>query len=178
MGLNAKSNKEVKLSPALLQRIEVLKSRFPEGKQKSALLTVLHEVQDENDHWLSVEAMDKVAELLNLKPIEVYEVVSFYSMYNQKPVGKYMFEFCRTSCCALRGAEDLIEYTCNKLGIKEGEITPDGMFSVKTVECLGACGYAPMLQLGDFYHEFLTEEKIDQLIEDCKAGKIELVCKL
>jgi NADH-quinone oxidoreductase subunit E len=178
MGLNIRTNTEVKLSDRLLKRIELLKSRFPEGKQKSALLTVLHEVQDENNNWLSVEAMDKVAELLNIKPIEVYEVVSFYSMYNQKPVGKYMFEFCRTSCCVLRGAEDMIEYTCHKLGVKEGEVTPDGMFSVKGVECLGACGYAPMMQLGDFYHEFLTEEKIDQLIEDCRAGKIDLLSKV
>lgn len=178
MGLNIKTNTEVKLSERLLKRIELLKSRFPEGKQKSALLTVLHEVQDENDNWLTVEAMDKVAELLNIKPIEVYEVVSFYSMYNQKPVGKFMFEFCRTSCCVLRGAEDMIEYTCKKLGVKEGEVTPDGMFSVKGVECLGACGYAPMMQLGDFYQEFLNEEKIDQLIENCRAGKIELLSKV
>ncbi|MBX2903536.1 MAG: NAD(P)H-dependent oxidoreductase subunit E [Chitinophagales bacterium] len=178
MGLNIKLNKEVKISDRLQERIEALKARFPEGKQKSALLTILHEVQDENEHWLSVEAMDKVAEILNIKPIEVYEVVSFYTMYNQQPVGKYSFEFCRTSCCVLRGAEDMIEYTCKKLGVSEGEVTPDGMFSVKATECLGACGYAPMMQLGDFYHEFLTEEKIDQLIEDCRAGKITMLSKV
>lgn len=178
MGLNIKSNKEVKTSERLLKRVEELKSWFPEGKHKSALLTVLHEMQDENDNWLSVEAMDKVAELLNIKPIEVYEVVSFYSMYNQKPVGKYTFEFCHTSCCGLRGADDMIEYTCNKLGVKEGEVTADGMFSVKGVECLGACGYAPMMQVGDFYHEFLTPEKIDQLIEDCRAGKVKTLSEV
>jgi NADH-quinone oxidoreductase subunit E len=174
MSLNVKTQQPVVISQKTLARVAELKSRFPEGKHKSALLTVLHEVQDENNDWLTVDAMDKIAELLNIKPIEVYEVASFYSMYNQKPVGKYMFEFCRTSCCVTRGAEDLIEYTCNKLGVKEGEVTPDGLFSVKGVECLGACGYAPMLQLGDFYHEFLTPEKMDQLIEDCKAGKITL----
>lgn len=175
MGVVSKSNTTVNLSERLLKRVEELKTRFPEGKQKSALLTVLHEVQDENNDWLSIEAMDKVAEMLNILPIEVYEVASFYSMYNQKPVGKYMFEFCRTSCCVTRGAEDLMEYTCNKLGVKEGEVTPDGLFQVKGVECLGACGYAPMLQLGDFYHEFLTPEKMDALIEDCKAGKVEKI---
>lgn len=175
MSLNFKAGQPVQLSPKTIARIEELKSRFPEGKKKSALLTILHEVQDENQNWLSVEAMDKVAELLAIKPVEVYEVVSFYSMYNQQPVGKYMFEFCRTSCCVTRGVEDLIEYTLQKLGVKEGEVTPDGLFSVKCTECLGACGYAPMLQLGDFYHEFLTTEKIDQLIEDCKAGKITLL---
>jgi len=168
----------VKLSARAVKRIEELKSRFPEGRKKSALLTILHEVQDENDNWLSVAAMDKVAEILGILPIEVYEVVSFYTMYNQKPVGKYMFEFCRTSCCAIRGAEDLMEYTCNKLGVAEGEVTADGLFSVKGTECLGACGYAPMLQLGDYYHEFLTPEKMDQLIENCKAGKVEFFAKV
>lgn len=172
------SNKPVVFSDRLVARINELKSRFPEGKKKSALLTVLHEVQDENDNWLSVDAMDKVAETLGILPIEVYEVVSFYTMYNQKPVGKYMLEYCRTSCCVTRGAEDLIDYTCNKLGVKEGEVTADGMFSVKGVECLGACGYAPMLQLGDYYHEFLTVEKVDKLIEDCRAGKVELISKV
>jgi NADH-quinone oxidoreductase subunit E len=178
MSLNVKTQQLVVISEKTLARVAELKSRFPEGKHKSALLTVLHEVQDENNDWLTVDAMDKIAELLNIKPIEVYEVASFYSMYNQKPVGKYMFEFCRTSCCVTRGAEDLTEYTCNKLGVKEGEVTADGLFSVKGVECLGACGYAPMLQLGDFYHEFLTPEKMDQLIEDCKAGKVEKLSKV
>ncbi len=178
MSLVANSNKEVTLSEATLKRIEELKSRFPEGKKKSALLTILHEVQDGNDNWLSVEAMDKVAEVLSIKPIEVYEVASFYTMYNQKPVGKYMFEFCRTSCCVTRGAEDLIDYTLNKLGVEEGQVTPDGLFSVKATECLGACGYAPMLQLGDYYHEFLTPERMDKLIEDCRAGKVELLSKV
>ena len=178
MSVVAKSNKPVNVTERFLARVEELKSRFPEGKQKSALLTILHELQNDNDDWLSIEAMDKVAELLNIKPIEVYEVASFYSMYNQKPVAKYMFEFCHTGCCMTRGVEDLMEYTCKKLGVKQGEITSDGLFSVKGVECLGACGYAPMLQLGDYFHEFLTPEKMDALIEDCKAGKIELVSKV
>lgn len=165
-------------SEKLNTRIAELISRFPEGKQKSALITILHEVQDENNHQLTTPLMDEVAKVLNIKPIEVYEVATFYSMYNHKPVGKYMFEFCQTSCCATRGVEDLMDYTCKKLGVKLGEVTTDGLFSVKGVECLGACGYAPMLQLGDFYHEFLTKEKIDQLIEDCKAGKIEMLSRV
>ncbi|MFN8310204.1 MAG: NAD(P)H-dependent oxidoreductase subunit E [Chitinophagales bacterium] len=171
--LNIKTTELKPFSEKLMARIELLKSRFPEGKQKSALLTVLHEVQDEQDNWLTVAAMDKIAELLGILPVEVYEVVSFYTMYNQKPTGKYMLEFCRTSCCVTRGAEDLMEYTCKKLGVEEGQVTSDGLFSVKGVECLGACGYAPMLQLGDFYHEFLTPQKIDELLENCKAGKVE-----
>ena len=179
MGVAEITKEEVKFSERLMARIAELKSHFPEGRHKSALLTVLHEVQDEHDNWLSVPVMDKVAEVLNILPIEVYEVVTFYTMYNQKPVGKYMLEFCRTSCCCLRGAEDLMEYIMEKLGVHgEGEVTTDGMFSVKGVECLGACGYAPMLQLGDYYHEFLTPAKMDKLIDDCKAGKVELYSKV
>ncbi len=178
MSLIVKSHKEVKVTERFLARVAELKSRFPEGKHKSALLTILHELQNDNEDWLSIEAQDKVAELLNIKPIEVYEVVSFYTMYNQQPVAKYMFEFCHTGCCMTRGVEDLMEYTCKKLDVKQGEITADGMFSVKGVECLGACGYAPMLQLGDFYHEFLTPEKMDALIEDCRFGKVELISKV
>ena len=120
---------------------------------------------------------DEDGEILNIKPIEVYEVVSFYTMYNQRPVGKYMFEFCQTSPCCLNGVENLMDYTCNKLGVKVGEPTADGMFEVRGVECLGACGYAPMMQLGDFYQEHLNEEKIDQLIADCRDNKINLLEK-
>ena len=178
MGLAEVTEEQVVFSERLMNRIAELKSHFPDGRKKSALLTVLHEVQDEHNNWLSVPVMNKVAEVLGILPVEVYEVVTFYSMYNQKPVGKYMFEFCRTSCCALRGAEDMMEYTCKKLGVEMNEVTPDGLFQVKGTECLGACGYAPMLQLGDYYHEFLTKEKMDQLIEDCKAGKIELLSKV
>jgi NADH-quinone oxidoreductase subunit E len=169
---HAKQN--INITPELQARIDELISHYPADKRKSALLPVLHEVQDAHDNWLSIELQDKVAEILNIKPIEVYEVVSFYTMYNQQPIGKYMFEFCRTSCCAVRGAENLMDYTCNKLGIKEGETTADGMFTVVGVECLGACGYAPMLQLGDYYRENLTEEKMDALIDECKNGQVNL----
>jgi NADH-quinone oxidoreductase subunit E len=163
---------EINITDNLMARINELISHYPEDKIKSALLPVLHEVQDAHDNWLSLELQDKVAEILKIKPVEVYEVVSFYTMYNQKPIGKYMFEFCQTSPCCLNGVENLMDYTCNKLGVKVGEITQDGMFEVRGVECLGACGYAPMMQLGDFYQEHLTEEKIDQLILDCRDNKI------
>jgi len=165
---------EINMTEALITRINELISHYPEDKRKSALLPVLHEVQDVHENWLSIELMDKVAEILLIKPIEVYEVVSFYTMYNQKPIGKYMFEFCQTSPCCLNGAENLMDYTCEKLGINLGETTEDGNFTVVGVECLGACGYAPMMQLGDFYKEHLNEEKIDQLIADCKDNKIVL----
>lgn len=165
---------DINITPALMDRINELLGHYPEDKKKSALLPVLHEVQDAHDNWLSFELQDKVAEILEIKPVEVYEVVTFYTMFNQRPIGKYMFEFCQTSPCCLNGVENLMDYTCNKLGVKVGEPTPDGMFEIRGVECLGACGYAPMMQLGDFYQEHLNEAKIDQLITDCKDGKITL----
>ena len=147
---------------------EIIK-RYPEGKHKSALLPVLHLAQEEFGGWLDVPVMDYVAEILNITPIEVYEVATFYSMYNMKPVGKYLFEVCHTGPCMLRGSDQIIDYIKNKLGIKVGETTPDGMFTLKTVECLGACGYAPMMQLGKTYREHLTPQKIDAIIEQCKT---------
>lgn len=151
-----------------MQEVQRIIAQYPEGKQKSALLRVLHIAQAEFGGWLSVNTMNYVAEVLSLKPIEVYEVASFYSMYNLKPVGKYILEFCHTATCATAGVESLIDYTCKKLGIKSGETTADGMFTIKEVECLGACGYAPMLQLGKSYREHLTPEKIDALIEELR----------
>jgi NADH-quinone oxidoreductase subunit E len=151
-----------------LQKAHEIIARYPDGKQKSALLPLLHMAQDENAGWLSVEAMDYVASLLNIKPIEVYEVATFYSMYNTKPVGKYVFEVCQTGPCMLNGSDGIIDYICEKLNIGIGDTTADGMFTLKTVECLGACGYAPMMQLGKFYKEHLTKEKVDQIIEDCR----------
>lgn len=142
--------------------------RYPEGKHKSALIPVLHLAQEENGGWLSAEAMDYVAGLLNLKPIEVYEVATFYSMYNLKPVGKYLFEVCQTGPCMLNGSDQIIDYIKEKLGIGVGETTTDGLFTLKTVECLGACGYAPMMQLGKFFREHLTKEKIDQIVDECR----------
>ncbi|TKK71043.1 NAD(P)H-dependent oxidoreductase subunit E [Ilyomonas limi] len=154
-------------SPDKLNKVQEIIARYPEERQKSALLPVLHLAQEEFGGWLSVEAMDYVASLLQLEPIEVYEVATFYSMYNLKPVGKYVFEVCQTGPCMLRGSDDIIAYIQQKLGINVGETTPDGLFTLKVVECLGACGYAPMMQLGKFYREHLTKEKIDAIIEEC-----------
>lgn len=153
---------------ALAQRII---KRYPEGKQKSALLPLLHLAQAEFGGWLSPQTMDYVASILNIKPIEVYEVASFYTMYNLKPVGKCLIEVCRTGPCMLRGANDIVEHIENKLGIKEGETTADGMFTLKTTECLGSCGTAPMLQCGADYYENLTNEKVDNLLEKWKNIK-------
>jgi NADH-quinone oxidoreductase subunit E len=151
-----------------LQKVNEIVSRYPEGKQKSALLPVLHIAQQQFDGWLDVPVMDYVASILHLEPIEVYEVASFYSMYNLKPVGKYMFEVCHTGPCMLNGSDNIIDYIKHKLSINVGETTADGMFTLKTVECLGACGYAPMMQLGKTFREHLTKEKVDAIIEECR----------
>lgn len=151
-----------------LDAVNQIISRYPQGKQKSALLPVLHLAQEEFG-WLSTETMDYLASLLSLDPIEVYEVATFYSMYHLKPVGRYVFDVCQTGPCMVRGSDEIIDYIKQKLNIAPGETTADGMFTLRTVECLGACGYAPMMQLGKFYKEHLTKEKVDQIIEECRA---------
>jgi NADH-quinone oxidoreductase subunit E len=160
----------MQFSDATLELVKKIIRRYPEGKQKSALLPVLHLAQAEFDGWLSPEAMDYVAGLLNIKPIEVYEVASFYSMYNMEPVGKCLIEVCQTGPCWLRGSDDIVAHLESKLKIKAGETTPDGMFTLKTVECLGSCGTAPMLQCGSKYHENLTTDKVDDLLETLRAN--------
>jgi NADH-quinone oxidoreductase subunit E len=162
----------VKFSDNKLKEVEQIVQRYPQGKQKSALLPVLHLAQEEFGGWLSAETMDYVASVLNLQPIEVYEVATFYSMYNLKPVGRYMFEVCQTGPCMLNGSDNIIKYIFEKLGIKPGETTSDGMFTLKTVECLGACGYAPMMQLGKNYREHLTKEKVDAIIAECRSNSV------
>jgi len=158
----------IKFSDEKLKEVQRIISFYPEGKQKSAVIPVLHLAQKEFGGWLSVETMDYVASLLKILPIEVYEVATFYSMYNLKPVGKYMFEVCQTGPCMLNGSDKIIDYIKQKLGINVGETTADGMFSLKTVECLGACGYAPMMQMGKNYREHLTKEKVDSIINECR----------
>ena len=164
----------LKFSDNKLKEVKKIIDRYPQGKQKSALIPLLHMAQSEFGGWLSPESMDYIASLLTIDPIEVYEVATFYSMYNLQPVGKHVFEVCQTGPCMLNGSDNIINYIKTKLNIGVGETTEDGLFTLKTVECLGACGYAPMMQLGDFYQEHLTKEKIDQLVVDCKEGKITL----
>ncbi len=153
-----------------MARVQEIIRRYPEGKHKSALLPVLHIAQEQFNGWLDVPVMDYVASVLKLEPIEVYEVASFYSMFNLKPVGKYLFEVCQTGPCMLNGSDEIIEYIKQKLNIGVGETTADGMFTLKTVECLGACGYAPMMQLGKHYKEHLTPQRVDEIIETCRRN--------
>lgn len=168
--LSIKNNEYVEFSSTLLNQFAEVVGRFPEGRQKSALLPILHLVQAEFG-WLSPDAMDKVAHYLSIEPIEVYEVASFYTMYLLQPQGKYVLEICRTGPCCLVGAERIMSHLEHKLGVKEGEVTADGLFSWRGVECLAACGYGPVLQIGPEYtfYENLSEDRVDQLIDDLSS---------
>lgn len=163
------TGKQTEFTPEMIQKMEEYKTHYPPGKQKSALLPIMHVCQKEYG-WISVETMDSIASFLNITPVEVYEVATFYTMFHLQPVGKFVLEVCRTGPCMIRGAEKICDYLEKKLGVKEGEITADGLFSWRTVECLGACGYAPMMQVGDHYHEYLTPDKMDKLIENWRNG--------
>ncbi|MFD0940596.1 NADH-quinone oxidoreductase subunit NuoE family protein [Pedobacter boryungensis] len=167
--LKVEEQQPVEFSSTLIEKFDEIVKRYPAGKQKSALLPLLHLVQAEFG-WTSVAAMDKVAEYLNIEPIEVYEVASFYSMYFLQPKGKYVLEVCRTGPCCLVGAEKIMDHIESKLGVKEGEVTADGLFSWRGVECLAACGFAPVLQIGPEYtfYENLTEQSVDTLIDNLR----------
>src|SRR3954471_17639843 len=156
---------KLKFSDEAMATAQKIISHYPENRKKSALLPVLHIAQAEFGGWLSPEAMDYVAEVLNIQPIEVFEVASFYTMYHLKPVGKCVLEVCQTSSCWLMGAEDIVKYIEKKLNIRAGQTTADGMFTLKVTECLGSCGTAPMLQCGASFHENLTFDKVDKLLD-------------
>jgi len=130
----------------------------------SAILPALHIVMNERG-WVGKDGCDHVAELLGVPNIHVYEALTFYTYFPQKPVGKYHIQVCHNIACNLLGAEDIISYMKDKHGVKEDEVTEDGLFCLHRVECLGACGNAPMMQVNDDYHENLTFEKIDELFE-------------
>lgn len=167
--LNVKKNESVTFQENLITQFDEIVKRYPEGRQKSALLPILHLVQAQFG-WLSVDAMDKVAAYLKIESIEVYEVATFYTMYFLQPQGKYMLEVCRTGPCCLVGAERIMKHIEKRLGVKENEVTADGLFSWRGIECVAACGMGPVLQIGPeyTYHEHLTEERVDQLIDELK----------
>lgn len=145
------------------QEIATILSHYP--TKQAALLPVLHLSQKEFG-WISPEVMELVAKRLDLSPAHVYGVVTFYSMFLQKPPAKYHLQVCRTLPCALMGAATVVEYLQKKLGIKSGETTKDGQFHLTEVECLASCGTAPMMRVNETYHEGLTEEKIDRLLDE------------
>jgi len=162
--------KQVVLPPAALQKVMQLMHRYPEGQQKSALLPVLHIAQEELGGYLTVDIMDYVASLLDIQPIEVYEVATFYSMFYLDKVGKYVIEVCRTGPCALSGGEKILAHLQDALGIKPGETTADGLFSLKEVECLGSCGTGPVMQVNTEFYENLTPGRVDKIVDELREN--------
>jgi len=148
--------------PEFEKRVDGVVARYPQAP--AALLPVLWEVQREKG-WIDAESEAWIGERLGVSPAHVHGVVTFYTMYKQRPSGKYHIQVCTTLSCMLRGCDQLVGHLEQKLGIKVGETTPDGKFSLIQVECLGSCGTAPMLQLNDDYHEDLTLERVDQLLD-------------
>ena len=155
------------LSKESLDQVKREVAKYPPEHKASAVMATLRIAQEEHG-WLSVPLMDYVAELLGMRPIQVYEVASFYSMYDLKPVGKHKISICTNISCMLCGSDVIVKHLEKRLGIKLGETTPDGKVTIKEVECLAACGGAPMSQIGKTYYENLTPEKVDRILEGLK----------
>ena len=146
-------------------------NNYPEGKQQSAVMSLLYIAQRQNNNWIPLAAMKYIAKFLNMPYIKVYEVATFYSMYNLSPVGKFFYQVCTTTPCMLRGAYKLVDVCKKKISNKENEISSDGNSSWMEVECLGACINAPMIQINDEYYEDLDEKKLENIIEQTMKGK-------
>ena len=146
-------------------------SNYPKGKQQSAVMALLYIAQRQNDNWIPLSAMKYIAKYLEMPYIKVYEVATFYTMYNLAPVGKYFFQVCTTTPCMLRGAYKLVDVCKNKITQNENEVSDDGDISWMEVECLGACVNAPMIQINDDYFEDLDEQKLEKIIENIKKGQ-------
>ena len=146
-------------------------NNYPEGKQQSAVMSLLYIAQRQNNNWIPLAAMKYIAKFLNMPYIKVYEVATFYSMYNLSPVGKFFYQVCTTTPCMLRGAYKLVDVCKKKISNKENEISSDGNSSWMELECLGACINAPMIQINDEYYEDLDEKKLENIIEQTMKGK-------
>lgn len=158
-------------TPDNLRKADEIVSRYPAGKSRSALLPILDLIQRQHGGWLSQEALDYAADYLKLPPIKVYEVATFYTMFNLQPVGRHFIQVCRTTPCWLRGSDGLTEACKQRLGIDLGETDKNRMFTLTEVECLGACVNAPMVQINDDYYEDLTPETMVRLIDSLAMGQ-------
>ena len=157
------------LSAHVREEIDRWVAKFPPDRKRSAVISALHAVQHENNGYLTADLMDAVAEYLGLPPIHVYEVATFYSMFETKPVGRHHVSVCTNISCMLRGSQEVVEHVEKKLGIKTGESTPDGRIYLKREEeCLAACTGAPMMMVDHVYHENLTPERVDKILDELK----------
>lgn len=153
------------------KKVEEILAKYPADRKKSATMPLLDLAQRENNNFISKDIIAEIARLLELPEIKVYEVASFYTMYNLKPVGKYLLQFCKTTPCMLRGIDQIIKDAKAKLGIDINQTTIDGLFTIKEVECLGACVNAPVVQINDDFAEDLTSENFVKILDELKAGK-------
>jgi NADH-quinone oxidoreductase subunit E len=160
------------LSESVRNKIDQWLKKFPTDKKQSGVLYALRLVQEENGGWLTEQLMDDVADYLDMPHIAVYEVATFYTMYDLKPVGQHKINICTNISCMLRGSNRIVDYLEDRLGIKLGETTPDGRFTLRAVECLAACGNAPVMQIDDRkYYEDLTPEKVDLILGEVNAAE-------
>ncbi len=167
---NIQQPKSFSFTTENLEQAKTIIAKYPEGRQASAVMPLLDLAQRQNDGWLSQAAMDVVAEILDMPVIRVYEVATFYTMYNMKPIGKHHVQVCTNLPCWLRGSDTVMSTCKNVLGIGAGETTEDGLFTVNEMECLGACVNAPMMQIGDDYYEDLDADSTESILSVLKAG--------
>ncbi len=153
------------------KKVQEILDKYPEDRKKSAVMPLLDLAQRQNNNWISREAIECISKIIDLPEIRVYEVATFYTMYNLKPVGKYLLQFCKTTPCMLRGIDKIIKDCEEKLGIEMDETTLDGVFTLKAVECLGACVNAPVVQINDDFAEDLNSENFLTILDDLKSGK-------
>ncbi len=153
------------------KKVQEILAKYPTERKKSAIMPLLDLAQRQNNNWVSKDVIACVAKITEVAEIKVYEVASFYTMYNLQPVGKYLLQFCKTTPCMLRGIDQIVKDCKNKLGIEMDETTLDGLFTLKEVECLGACVNAPVVQINDDFAEDLTSENFLKILEDLRSGK-------
>lgn len=163
--------KSFEFSKENLELARQIIAKYPKGKQQSAVMPLLDLAQRQHDNWIPYAAMDYIAELLEMPAIKVYEVATFYTMYNKQPVGKNLIQICRTTPCWLRGSDEVTETCRRKLDIDVGETTKDGKFTIVEVECLGACANAPVVQINDDYYEDLDAASMQEIIDALADGK-------
>ena len=157
-------------SPALEQKFARLLTIYPPGRQRSAIVPMLLYAQDELGH-VSQELIEEVARRVGVQPVHVDEVIGYYSMLHRKPLGKYHIQVCTNICCMLVGGQELYEHASRTLGIGNKEVTPDGLFSLEEVECMGACSWAPAVQINYDFHHYVTRERLDRLIEEIRRAQ-------
>jgi NADH-quinone oxidoreductase E subunit len=165
------TNEPFAFTPENLSRADEICSRYPASRRRSAALPILDLAQRQHGGWLSLEALDYVAEYLGLPAIQIYEVATFYSMFNLRPVGRYFVQVCRTTPCWLRGSDAVTEACKSRLGVDLGGTTKDRLFTVVEVECLGACVNAPVVQINDDYYEDVNPETMGRILSDLAAGR-------